>query len=172
MSFCLSTAANTCRGAARPFSIAGLAPCHCTLFYLCFTFASSAVDFSLALMADRILIRDLRLRCLIGIHPEERETAQELRIHLTLFTDIKKAAASDFIGDAVDYQKVTEHILDFTETSSRLLLETLIEDMARMILVNFSAVEALQLRVEKPAALPLARFAGIEIERSRADFGI
>jgi dihydroneopterin aldolase len=123
-------------------------------------------------MADRILIRDLRLRCLIGIHPEEREIPQELCIQVTLYTDIRKAARSDFIGDAVDYQKVTDHIVSFTETSRRLLLETFIEDMAHMILRNFAAVEAVHLRVEKPAALPLAQFAGIEIERSRKDFGM
>ncbi len=121
-------------------------------------------------MADRILIHDLRLRCLIGIHPEERETPQELRIHLALSVDIRKAAATDSIADAVDYQSVTERIHAFTASSRRLLLETLVEDMARMILQEFPAVQSLQLRVEKPAALPLARFAGIEIERSRSDF--
>lgn len=133
------------------------------------SFANAWPVDSVGQMADRILIQNLQLRCLIGIHPEERESAQDLRIHLVLHTDIRKAAASDSIVDAVDYQSVTEKIVSFTEQSRRLLLETLIEDMAQLILSSFPAVDSLQLRVEKPAALPLADFAGIEIERSRVN---
>lgn len=38
---------------------------------------------------DKIIIRDLLLRGIIGINPEERKNKQDILINLILFTDIR-----------------------------------------------------------------------------------
>ena len=44
---------------------------------------------------DRIFIRDLALRCIIGIYPEERREKQDVVINVEMHCDLGKAGASD-----------------------------------------------------------------------------
>ena len=96
---------------------------------------------------DRVEVRDLLLRCIIGINPEERTHPQDVLINLTMFADLRPAGNSDDIGDAVNYKTASKRLTEF-------------------------AVERVQVRVEKPGALRFARSVGVEIERTRADFDL
>lgn len=119
---------------------------------------------------DKIIIKDLLLRGIIGINPEERVKQQDILINVVMFADIRRAAASDDIADAVDYKTTTKCIIDHVEASSDFLVEKLVTDIARLVLETNPLVEKVQVRVEKPTALRFAQSVGIEIERSRADF--
>jgi FolB domain-containing protein len=119
---------------------------------------------------DKIIIRNLRLRGIIGINPEERVNKQDILINLTLYTDIRAAAVSDDIADAANYKSITKRIIGHVESSADFLVEKLVTDIARIILTEFPVVRA-TVRVEKPGALRYAESVGIEIERERADFG-
>ena len=119
---------------------------------------------------DKIFIRDLLLRGIIGINPEERVKQQDILINVVMFADIRKAAVSDEIDDAVDYKTVTKHIIQHVEESSDFLVEKLVTDIARLIFNVDDTVQKVQVRVEKPGALRFAESVGIEIERSREDF--
>lgn len=118
---------------------------------------------------DKIIIRDLLLRGIIGINPDERVKRQDILINLVLYADIRQAAASDNIEDAVNYKAITKRVIEHVENSSDYLVEKLVTDIARIILTEFDVTRA-QVRVEKPGALRFADSVGIEIERSRADF--
>jgi FolB domain-containing protein len=118
---------------------------------------------------DQIHIRDLLLRTIIGINPDERANRQDTVINLTLYTDISGAEQSDHIGDAIDYRSVTKAVIAHVEASSYNLVETLAISIARLILSEFP-VERVRVGVEKPGALRFVRTVGIEIERDRADF--
>ncbi|MFN2137318.1 MAG: dihydroneopterin aldolase [Candidatus Promineifilaceae bacterium] len=118
---------------------------------------------------DKIIIKDLLLRSILGINPEERENKQDILINLVLYADIRAAAASDDIEAAVNYKSVTKRIIQHVEDSSDLLVEKLVSDIARIVLTEFN-VERVRVRVEKPGALRFAQSVGIEIERTRADF--
>ncbi|MCC6606515.1 MAG: dihydroneopterin aldolase [Anaerolineae bacterium] len=118
---------------------------------------------------DKIIIRDLLLRGIIGINPDERVKQQDILINMVIWADIRQAAASDAIEDAVDYKSITKRVIQHVEESSDFLVERLVTDLARMVITEFG-VERVMVRVEKPTALRFAASVGIEIERTRADF--
>ena len=118
---------------------------------------------------DKIIVKVLLVRSIIGFNPEERVKKQDILINLILFADIRQAAQSDDIADAVNYKAITKRVIEHVEKSSDLLVEKLVTDIARLILIEFN-VERVQVRVEKPGALRFARSVGIEIERSQQDF--
>jgi len=118
---------------------------------------------------DKIIIKDLLVRSIIGINPEERVKKQDILINMVLFADIRQAAQSDDIEDAVNYKAITKRVIDHVENSSDLLVEKLVSDIARLVLTEFP-VEKIRVRVEKPGALRFAQSVGIEIERSQQDF--
>jgi len=118
---------------------------------------------------DKILIRDLLVRGIIGLNDWEREKKQDILINLVLDVDVRAAALSDDIRDSLNYRSLTKAIVTHVETSSRFLVEALAADIARIAVVDFGASKA-TVRVEKPGALRFAQSVGVEIERSRADF--
>ena len=118
---------------------------------------------------DQIIIKDLLLRGIIGINPDERVKQQDILINIVIYVDIRQAAASDAIEDAVDYKAITKRVIDHVENSADFLVEKLVTDIARLILSEFQ-VERVRVRVEKPGALRFTQSVGIEIERSRDDF--
>ena len=118
---------------------------------------------------DKILIRDLLVRGIIGLNDWEREKKQDILINLTLEVDTRAAAVSDAIDDSLNYRSLTKAVVSHVESSSRFLVEALAADLARIAVVEFGADRA-RVRVEKPGALRFAQSVGIEIERGRADF--
>jgi FolB domain-containing protein len=118
---------------------------------------------------DKIHIRDLRLRTIIGVNPEERENRQDVLINLTLYVDTRKAGQSDKIADTVNYQSVTDRITEHVESSNYYLVEALAGSLAHTLLTEFP-VDRVRVIVEKPNALRFARSVGVEIERERGDF--
>ncbi len=120
---------------------------------------------------DKIIVRDLLLRGIIGINPDERVNKQDIRLNMTLYTDIRRAAESDSIDDATNYKTITKRVIEYVEASEHLLVERLVSEIARLILTEYP-ISRVRVRVEKPGALRFARSVGIEIDRRRADFGL
>jgi FolB domain-containing protein len=116
---------------------------------------------------DAIHIRDLLLRTIIGINPEERENQQDVVINVTCYTDTRRAGQSDEIEDTLNYRSVTKRIIDHVEDSRYQLVEALAASIAHIVLTEFG-VERVRVRVEKPGALRFARSVGVEIVRDRA----
>ncbi len=120
---------------------------------------------------DRVEIRDLLLRAIIGINPEERVLRQDVLINLTMFFDVRRAGASDDIADALNYKTASKRVIELVEQSQFFLVERLATEIARLILTEFPATRVV-VRVEKPGALRFARSVGVQIERVRADFDL
>jgi len=118
---------------------------------------------------DRILIRDLLVRGIIGINDWEREKKQDILINLVLRFDTRKAARSDAIDDALNYRSLTKAVLEHVEAASYHLVEKLATEIARIAIVEFAA-DGVTVRIEKPGALRFAKSVGVEIDRTRADF--
>jgi len=118
---------------------------------------------------DRIEIKDLLLRGIIGINDWEREKPQDILINITLFADLSRAGESDDVADSVDYRTLTKKIIEYVEKSTRYTVEALAGDIARLCLEAPGVLRA-RVRVEKPGALRFARSVGVEIERKAGDF--
>ncbi|NLF31482.1 MAG: dihydroneopterin aldolase [Planctomycetes bacterium] len=117
---------------------------------------------------DRIHIRDLALRCIIGVYPEERHAAQEVVINITLWADLARAGRSDDLADTVDYKAVKNAVVAMVEASRFQLLEALAEKVAGICLAA-EGVAAAGVLVEKPGALTGARTVGVELFRRRSE---
>ena len=55
-------------------------------------------------MTDRIEIRDLMVRAIVGINDEERVNRQDVVINLTIWIDFRAAGRSAHIDDAITYR--------------------------------------------------------------------
>ena len=113
---------------------------------------------------DRITIRDLALRCIIGLYPEERTNKQDVIINITMDTDLRAAGKSDALEDTVDYKTIKLNILDFVENSRFQLIESLAEGIANICLADKRIVSA-TVTLDKPGALRFARSVAVEITR-------
>jgi len=113
---------------------------------------------------DIVYIRDLRIDTIIGIFDWEREVRQTVSLDLEMAADIRKAAATDDIEYALNYKAVAKRLIAHVEASECLLVERLAEEVANIVLNEFS-VSWLRLRLSKPGALRGARDVGLVIER-------
>ncbi len=117
---------------------------------------------------DRIHITDLRVRCILGINPEEREKQQEISIDMTLYGDFRQAGRTDEMADTADYRRIKKAVAAMAEKSSYYLVERLAQHACDIALED-PKVERVRVRVEKPGALRFARSVGVEIDRGRDD---
>jgi FolB domain-containing protein len=113
---------------------------------------------------DKILIKDLRLRCIIGINEFERREKQDVTINIVIWSDLTEAAKTDDIGKTVDYKEVTKGIIKLVESSEFSLVETLAEKIAESCLKP-ARVRKVRVTVEKPGALRFAKSVGVSILR-------
>lgn len=114
---------------------------------------------------DRIIVRNLLVRGILGINPDERTSRQDILINLEIFTDIRVPASTDSIDDSLNYRSLTKAVIDHVESAEDLLVERLVTDVSNLILGQFGA-QAVRVRIEKPGALRFAESVGIEIFRT------
>lgn len=113
---------------------------------------------------DIVYIRELKIDTVIGIYDWERRIRQTISIDLDMATDIRRAAATDHIDDALNYKAVSKRLIEFVEAAQFQLVETLAEKIADIVLGEFS-VPWLRLRLCKPGAVRGAKDVGVLIER-------
>jgi len=118
-------------------------------------------------MADRIHITNLVVDGILGINPEERINPQPIRVNATLWVDTTPAARSDDIADAANYRTLTKAIIAHIEQGAPMLVERLVDEIARLCLANETRAEEVEVTVEKPTALRHAESVGITIRRRR-----
>lgn len=116
---------------------------------------------------DRIHIRDLSTRCIIGIYEEERTKKQDVIFNIVLHADLSKPGTSDQIEDTVDYKTIKENILAMAEASSYNLIERLADHVAEICLTDPRIARA-EVTVDKPGALRFARSVAVTLVRDRA----
>lgn len=119
-------------------------------------------------MPDRVFIRDLLLRTIIGINDDERVKKQDVIVNIELDADTKPAARSDAIDDAVNYRDIAKRTIDLVESSQFFLVERLAEEIAKLCLDD-ARVARVRVTVEKPTAVRFAKSVGVSIERGRED---
>lgn len=115
---------------------------------------------------DKVIIQNLQVYGILGIHPHEQRTPQRIQISLKADTDIQKAAAADDIQQTVNYSTLAKLIVQFVEAGQFLTIEALIEALAEKILTN-EKINSVWLRIEKPNAVPRAESVGVEITRHK-----
>lgn len=115
---------------------------------------------------DKIIIEGLEVSCIIGVLDKERISKQPVVIDIELSLDLSIPSKSDDIADTLDYFKIYEDIVSLAEKSSFYLIEKLAEQIADLCLQN-DLVKAVKVSVKKPNALEKAKFASVQIKRSK-----
>ncbi len=115
---------------------------------------------------DIIYLNDLKIETIIGIYDWEREVKQIITLDLEMAGDVAKAAKSDHIDDTLNYKAVAKRLLEFVGQSEFQLVETLAEEVANIILNEFS-VPWVKVKVNKKGAVRYASDVGVIIERGQ-----
>ena len=113
---------------------------------------------------DKVFIRGLEVEGIIGIFQWEREVRQIISVDIEMDFDNKKAAKSDSIEDALNYKLVGKRITSFIKNSKFQLVETLAENISKIILKEFP-VTTVKVTLSKPGALRGSETVGISITR-------
>ena len=118
---------------------------------------------------DRIEIKDLLVRGIVGINEDERRKRQDILLNLTMLTDIRRSGETDDIDLTVNYRTVSKSLIRLVEDSAFYTVEKLATEVARLVLTEHEVSEV-TVSVEKPGALRFARSVGLTITRTRKDF--
>ena len=113
---------------------------------------------------DIVFIHDLQIETVIGIYDWERKIRQTVSLDIEMATDVAKAAASDDIDDALSYKSVAKRLIEFVERSEYELVETLAEQVCRIVRDEFG-VPWVRLTLHKPGAVRGSKSVGVVIER-------
>ena len=116
---------------------------------------------------DKIYIRDLEFIGYHGVFEEEKKLGQKFYVSLELITNLRDAGLNDDILKTTHYGEVAKTIEKVFFSKKYDLIETLAEDIAREILLNFNLISKLKLEIKKPWApvgIPLDNVA-VEINR-------
>ncbi|MBI5775420.1 MAG: dihydroneopterin aldolase [Verrucomicrobia bacterium] len=115
---------------------------------------------------DTIVIRDLEVFCRVGVPDAERAQPQRLLLTLEMEHDFARAAAADDLRATIDYFAVSQRLLRFGEGRSWRLIEKLAEDIAAVVLKEFSP-SAITVEVKK-FVIPQAAHVAVRLRRQRA----
>ena len=115
---------------------------------------------------DAVVIRDLRVEALIGIHRRERHVRQTLSLDLEIGLPGTAVFKSDKVGDTIDYEQVALRIKALAASGHFGLVETLADRVAQLLTDEFGA-PWVKVSAAKIAVLPNAKFVGVSIERRK-----
>ena len=117
--------------------------------------------------ADHIFIEQLTVEASVGILPWERQVRQPLKLDLQLYLPLAQCARTERLDLSVDYVKVVEEIETLVHARHYDLIETLAEQLCAHLLARFPVLEAVRLRLDKPAAIRQATATGVTLYRTR-----
>ena len=108
-----------------------------------------------------VILRGLRLQCVIGVDPAEAFTRQRVVLDLRLHP----SAAPKGVVPGVDYAAIAARLKRMAETERFLLLEDLAGHVADILADEFK-IGDMQVRCAKPFVVPDLAEAAVEIHRT------
>ena len=114
----------------------------------------------------RLQVRRCEVDTWIGVYPHEQARRTTLLFDLDLDVDASVAAASDRIGDTVDYAEVVADLRRCLHDQRHFLVEALAEFVAARLLDRYGALRV-RVAITKQSVLERVASVGVEIERTR-----
>ena len=115
---------------------------------------------------DKIIIKNLRARGIIGINDWERVKKQDILINIEIEADLTRAGETDDLAHSVNYRTVAKMAIELAETAEKFTVESLAHDIATRALEEAGAV-SVRVRVEKPGAVRFADSVGVVVDRRK-----
>ena len=116
----------------------------------------------------KILIKDLVLNMLVGIHNFEKRKRQRVRFNLVINVDQNLVPNDKDLKSIVNYEQVIKTIMRITSKRHYPLLETLAEKIFSKLFENMR-IKKILLRVEKLDVIKNTTSVGIELEKTRSN---
>ena len=117
-----------------------------------------------------IFIRDLVVLWRIGVRSHEQEGEQQVQLNIDLRVREPKRLDAEDYGQVVCYEQIVDGVQALAAVGHVKLVETIAKRVADMCLAD-PHIEDVKVRVEKLDAVQAAASVGIEIVRTREDFG-
>lgn len=116
----------------------------------------------------KILIKDLVLKMLVGIHNFEKKKKQRVRFNLVINIDQNLIPNDNDLKSIVNYEQVIKIIMKITSRKHYPLLETLAEKIFLKLFENLR-IKKILLRIEKLDVIKNTTSVGIELEKTRSN---
>ncbi|KAJ3166423.1 trifunctional dihydropteroate synthetase [Geranomyces variabilis] len=120
---------------------------------------------------DKILVKNLSVRNIIGVDSWERSKRQPLTISITVHQALDASGETDLLSQTISYGTVAKVVQEFSERTAYRSVESLASGIAR-VCVRECGAPRVTVRVEKPRALLHAACAGVEITRTKEDVDV
>lgn len=114
---------------------------------------------------DIIFITDLRADAIIGIYDRERTRKQTISVDMEFASDVRAAAATDHIDQALNYKAISKRVEAYIQQSEFQLVESLAEGITQLVMQEFG-VTWIKLTLHKLGALSNSGDVGVRIIRS------
>ena len=114
-----------------------------------------------------IKVADLRVTCIVGILPHERENEQDLLVDVELGHDFGAPADTEDVTTTVDYAEVSEVLTDWIRERRFQLIETMAVEGCDLILDRWPGVTRVKLTIKKPDAVEAAAHTAVSFEKER-----
>ena len=116
----------------------------------------------------KVLIKDLVLKMLVGIHSFEKKKKQRVKFNLVINIDQNLIPNDKDLKSIVNYEQVIKTITKITSRKHYLLLETLAEKIF-FSLFESPKIRKILLRIEKLDVIKNTTSVGIELEKTRSN---
>ena len=116
----------------------------------------------------KVLIKDLELKMLIGIHNFEKKKKQRVRFNLAININQNLFPNDNDLKSIVNYEQIIKTIKRITAKKHYPLLETLAEKIFSKLFENLK-IKKILLRIEKLDVIKNTTSVGVEIEKTRSN---
>ena len=107
-------------------------------------------------MKAHIYIKKLHVPAIIGVHEFEKNKPQDIFLNVKLSVDVLNACQSDHLADTVDYDQMSQMLVQYIQSTQFELLEALGYACMERIFLFSKKIESVELDIEKPNALKQA----------------
>ena len=123
-------------------------------------------------MRTVLFIDNLEVFANHGLFEEENRLGQKFIFDIECEFNYKKAMFSDEMTDSISYADIAEVVVKTATTNTFNLLERLAGEILKNIFTEFSQIENINLKINKPGAPIKYHFekCGVEVKTSREEF--
>ncbi|CAN1173403.1 Dihydroneopterin aldolase 1 [Linum perenne] len=120
---------------------------------------------------DKLILRGMKFHGFHGVKKEERSLGQKFLVDVDAWMDLRPAGESDQLTDTINYADIYRIVEEVVEGPAQNLLESVAERIARTVLVKYSVISAVLVKIGKPhvAVRGDVDYLGVEILRRRDD---
>lgn len=122
-------------------------------------------------METKIYIENLEVFAYHGLFEEENKLGQKFIFDIICDVDYKKALVTDDMNDSVSYADIAQVVVNTATNNTFNLLERLAGEIVKQVFNNFSSINNINLKINKPNApvrLPFTS-CGVELQISRKE---